>query len=125
MNSTPRGRPVLGIVGPCAAGKSTLIAQLAPLGLTAKHIAQEHSFVPTMWARLSSPDILIFLDVSFDESMRRRKQNWGLEDYHEQHRRLAHARQHAHLYLDTTDMDPQMVLERVLEYLEQISKEPI
>jgi deoxyadenosine/deoxycytidine kinase len=114
--------PVIGIVGPCAAGKSTLINNLANLGITAKHIAQEHSFVPAMWERLSSPDVLIFLDITFEESMKRRKQNWGIEDYQEQQHRLRHARQYAHLYLDTTSLNPMQVLECVLKFLDEYDK---
>lgn len=110
---------IIGIVGPCAAGKSTLIKELTKLGITAKHIAQEHSFVPNMWERLTSPDILVFLDVSFEESMKRRKQNWSLKDYEEQHNRLRHARQHASFYLNTTNLSPEAVLKKVLQYIEQ------
>jgi thymidylate kinase len=113
------GHAIIGIVGPCAAGKSTLIEKLTELGITAKHIAQEHSFVPDMWKRLTSPDILIFLDVSFDESMNRRKQDWALKDYNEQHRRLRHARQHANFYLNTTDLSPEDVLHTVLKFIKE------
>ncbi len=114
------GHTIIGIVGPCAAGKSTLIKALTDRGIPAKHIAQEHSFVPTMWERLTSPDILIFLDVSFEGSMKRRKQNWSLADYQEQHRRLRHARQNANLYLDTTNLSPKEVLEKVLQVIGNI-----
>ena len=55
--------PKIGVVGPCAAGKTTLIAGLRNHGYTAKHIAQEHSYVPAMWQLLTNPDILIYLDA--------------------------------------------------------------
>lgn len=112
------GQTIVGVVGPCAAGKSTLIKELSKRGITAKHIAQEHSFVPDMWEQLSSPDILVFLDVSFEESMNRRKQDWTEKDYLEQHHRLRHARQHTHFYLDTTEMTPDEVHQTVLAFLE-------
>ena len=112
-------QPVIGVVGPCAAGKTTLIKKLAAVGITAKHIAQEHSFVPTMWERLSSLDILIFLDVDFEESMNRRKQNWVIEEFQEQQHRLRHARQYANFYLDTTSLSPSEVLDRVLTFLNE------
>ncbi|MDX9865159.1 MAG: hypothetical protein RBT34_10175 [Anaerolineaceae bacterium] len=118
------GHTIIGIVGPCAAGKSTLIKELTRPDIIAKHIAQEHSFVPAMWKRLTSPDILIFLDVSFEESMKRRKQNWSIKDYQEQHRRLRHARQHADLYVDTTSLTPQEVLEKVLQYIDASAPPP-
>ena len=53
-------RLLIGIVGPCAAGKSTLVADLAKHGYRTRHIAQEHSHVKDMWQRLTNPDLLIF-----------------------------------------------------------------
>ena len=113
--------PVIGVVGPCAAGKTTLIRNLANVGIIAKHIAQEHSFVPTMWERLSSPDILIFLDVAFEESMNRRKQDWEIGEFQEQQHRLRHARQYADFYLDTTGLSPHQVLDCVLRFLNELT----
>lgn len=110
---------VVGIVGPCGSGKSTLIANLRLLDLPYRlhHIAQEHSYVPTMWQRLVHPDVLIFLDASYEVTIRRRKLEWTIEDYQEQHRRLFHARQHAQLYLLTDDLSPQSVLNNVIQFL--------
>lgn len=111
--------PVLGIVGPCGAGKTTLIEQLHPYKIETRHIAQEHSYVATMWQRIVHPDILIFLDASYDETIRRLHLNWTVEEYQEQHRRLANARQNASLYILTDDLSPQEVLAQVLDYLKQ------
>jgi dephospho-CoA kinase len=36
----------IGVVGPCAAGKTTLVAALKNRGYEVHHIAQEHSYVP-------------------------------------------------------------------------------
>jgi ABC-type Mn2+/Zn2+ transport system ATPase subunit len=108
---------VIGVVGPCTAGKSTLIRNLAERGVQARHIAQEHSYVPYMWQRLTNPDVLIFLDVSYNVSMQRHKLNWTREEYLEQQRRLAHARDHANFYLMTDPFDEGEVTERILRYL--------
>ena len=107
----------IGIVGPCTAGKSTLIQLLNANGIQARHIAQEHSYVQNMWLRMTNPDVLVFLDVSYPVSMLRRKINWNLDEYMEQQRRLAHARANAHLYLMTDQMAPQDVLRAVLDFI--------
>jgi len=113
---------VIGIVGLCGSGKSTLIANFRQLELPYRlhHIAQEHSYVLDMWQRLVHPDVLIFLDASYEVTMRRKKLDWTIEDYQEQHRRLSHARQHAQLYLLTDDLTPLLVLEKVIQFLNSI-----
>ena len=86
-------------------------------GYRCRHIAQEHSYVKSMWQVLTNPDILIFLHCSFENSTSRRKLNWLPADYEEQQRRLSHAREHADLIVDTDKMDSDEVLTRVLDYL--------
>ena len=79
---------VIGVVGPCGAGKSTLISNLRRQGIVCRHIAQEHSYVPDMWRRITRPDILIFLDASYAVTVARRKLTWSFEEYNEQVVRL-------------------------------------
>ncbi len=109
---------MIGIVGPCSAGKSTLVVELEKRGYQAHHIAQEHSKVPDMWKRLDDPDVLIYLDVSYDISMRRRPLNMSAAEFAEQVNRLSHARECADLYIPTDDLSPQEVLERVKVFLQ-------
>jgi len=92
---------LIGVVGPCAAGKSTLIQGLKELGISARHIAQEHSMVPDMWNRLTNPDVLIFLDVSYPVTIERKQMDWTEAEYNEQRLRLKHALQSANLYIQT------------------------
>ena len=106
---------LVGVVGPCAAGKTTLIAGLKSMGISARHIAQEHSYVPDMWLRLTHPNFLVYLDVSYEVSRMRRKLDWSESDYLEQCRRLAHARRFADLYIDTDPLSPAAVLAAVLD----------
>jgi thymidylate kinase len=112
------GETILGIVGPCAAGKSTLVDQLRSRGYQVKHIAQEHSYVRDMWAKISKPDILIYLDVSYEVSCERNQSTWSRKIFEEQIKRLAHARENAYLYIDTNGRTPAEVLEIVLSNLE-------
>lgn len=112
------GETILGIVGPCAAGKSTLVDQLRSRGYQVKHIAQEHSYVKDMWAKIARPDILIYLDVSFEISCQRNKSTWSRKIFEDQIQRLAHARENAHLYIDTNGRSTDEVLEIVLGNLE-------
>lgn len=112
-------RPLIGIVGPCGSGKSTLIAELEKHGYRCRHIAQEHSYVKHMWQVVTNPDILIFLECSFENSTSRRKLNWLPADHEEQTRRLSHAREHADLIINTNILDSENVLAQALDYLKE------
>jgi thymidylate kinase len=108
-------------VGPCSAGKSTLVQGLKARGYpNVRPISQEHSYVPYMWQRITNPDVLIYLDVSFANAQKRRWLNWTEAEYNEQLRRLQHARQHAHLYVDTNPLSVGQVLEDVLRFLDDV-----
>jgi len=114
---TDDGEPLIGLVGVCAAGKSTITAHLRASGLRAKPIAQEHSYVPDMWKRLTNPDVLVFLDASYPVTIARRNLRWTEKEYQEQQHRLRHARQYADLYLFTDLLSPQQVVEQILQFL--------
>lgn len=113
----PGKRPLIGVVGPCGSGKSTLIAGLERHGYACRHIAQEHSYVPSMWQVISKPDILIYLHASYPVSTARRRLDWLPKDHEEQLRRLSHARAHAHILIDTDDLTPGQVLQTALDSL--------
>ena len=117
----PGYRSLIGIVGPCGSGKSTLMAGLEKHGYICRHIAQEHSYVQAMWQKIAKPDILIYLDASFPVSTSRHQLNWQKKDHDEQSNRLAHAREHANLFLNTDDLTPEQVLQKVLDYLKEIN----
>jgi ABC-type cobalamin/Fe3+-siderophores transport system ATPase subunit len=119
MDSEGHKSPLVGVVGPCGSGKSTLIRALEMLGYRCRHIAQEHSYVPYMWRRITNPDILIFLQASFETCTARRELRWSEADYLEQINRLAHARQHAHLTIETDELSPQQVLAEAEAFLRQ------
>ncbi|HEY3310804.1 MAG TPA: hypothetical protein VGK00_04115 [Anaerolineales bacterium] len=109
--------PLVGIVGVCASGKSTLIAGLESRGIRTRHIAQEHSYVKDMWKRLTNPDLLIFLDASYPVTLRRRKLDWTEAEWNEQQRRLIHAREHADLLINTDELTVEQVLQLVIDFI--------
>ena len=113
-------RPLIAVVGPCASGKSLLVRALRERGYNARQVVQEHSYVPRMWQRITQPDLLIYLDVSWEVACQRRptyaKADWWAELAH----RLHHARQHADLYIHTDGLTPQEVFERTLAFLEKL-----
>jgi len=112
------GSPItIAVVGPCASGKSTLVSGLIERGYTAKHVAQEHSFVPDMWKRITDPDLLIYLDVSYEVSNQRSGSTLKETIFEKQKKRLHHAREHADLVINTEKLDPDQILLQVLEYL--------
>ena len=110
-------QPKIGVVGPCGAGKTTLKNGLVPLGYQVAHIAQEHSYVPDMWKRITNPDILIYLDVSYEQTLLRRNLGWSRSEYEKQIHRLRNARKHANLYIDTSCLTPKQVFTSVLDFL--------
>jgi len=110
--------PLIGLVGVCASGKSTLITELHSYGLNCRHIAQEHSYVPNMWQRLTHPDILVFLEVSYSNTLARRKLNWTIAEYEEQLFRLRHAREHANLVIDTNHLSPKEIALQILKFID-------
>lgn len=109
---------LIGVVGPCSSGKSTLVMGLKKRGFHARNIAQEHSYVKNMWRRLTNPDILIFLNASYSVAQARRKLSWNTKEYKIQENRLRDARQYADFYLDTDELSPKEVLEKVIGFLE-------
>jgi ABC-type cobalamin/Fe3+-siderophores transport system ATPase subunit len=116
---------LIGIVGPCSAGKTTLIGRLKELGYSCRHIAQEHSYVPDMWKRLVNPIVLIYLDVSYAVSMKRRPLNLNRAEFREQKNRLTHAFQNADLSIHTDELTPDEVQNLVVKFLRKLKIQPI
>ena len=118
-NPMPAGGPLVVVVGPCAAGKSTLAAGLRRLGFRAMVSGQEHSDIPTLWRR-ADPDIVVALDVDLETIRRRRDDDaWPEWLYALQRERLAQAEQAAAIQIDTTTNDADDVLARVAAFLDE------
>jgi deoxyadenosine/deoxycytidine kinase len=115
-------RPLrVAIVGPCTSGKSTLVAALRAAGYEARMPAQEHSYVAAMWQIMTKPDVLIYLDVTIEHARQRRQISWGADRLVEQAERLAHARQHADLYILTDTLTSDQVAARALDFLSTVT----
>ncbi len=111
--------PLVGVVGPCASGKSTLVNRLSQSGINARHIAQEHSYVPAMWEIITHPDILIYLNVSYLTTIQRNNLDWSILEFQEQLYRLRHANEYADLHIDTDNLSPESIERLVLSFLIQ------
>ena len=116
---TASDSPLIGVVGPCGSGKTTITEALDSLGYSTRHIAQEHSYVKDMWKRLTNPDVLIFLQASFPITRDRRIDmiHWTEADYDEQQRRLSHALAHPDLIIDTDGLSKKDVLDKTLSFI--------
>jgi hypothetical protein len=106
------------VVGPCAAGKSTLVAALRALGYDARVSGQEHSAIPNLWQH-SHPDVLIALDVDIAAVRDRRGVEWPEWLHNLQVQRLDVATKAADLTIDTTGLRVQVVVDRVVAFLEK------
>jgi pantothenate kinase len=111
------GAVIIGVVGPCCAGKSTLVQSLAARGCDVRHIAQEHSYAPKMWQIIGKADLLIFLDVSYEVAQRRRWMDWLPRDLDEQHHRLRDAHLNCDLYVDTNPLSAEEVFDVVFPFI--------
>lgn len=110
----------IAIVGPCSSGKSTLRKALLAAGYrNVKMPTQEHSYVKDMWQRLTKPDLLIYLDVDYPTTLIRRPHiDLGPSRVDTQNERLAHAREHANFYIDTSPLSPQQIGSVVIDFLD-------
>jgi chloramphenicol 3-O-phosphotransferase len=107
----------IAVVGPCASGKSTLTAALRAAGYEARMPAQEHSYVADMWRRLVDPDVLIYLDITY-EALLARRPHFGEPEYLAREKaRLRHARAHADLVVDTSQLTADEVRAVVMSFL--------
>jgi hypothetical protein len=111
--------PVIKVVGISASGKSTLVKQLRNAGYDARPVSQEHSHIPTLWQQFDRPSLLICLEVDLAAQRQRRPDvSWDETAIAVEQTRLADAREHADLAINTTNLDAAAVFKLVLAYLE-------
>jgi hypothetical protein len=119
MDDDPHLRQHIVIVGPCAAGKSTLRTRLQACGYTqVRVVAQEHSGIRDLWKLRGYPDVLIYLDTEPETANARQgRSDWTLAEHMEQIQRLREARAACDLYLPTDELTPQEVADRVEKFI--------
>lgn len=120
MDEDERSRLQIVVVGPCAAGKTTLVNGLREQGFaSARLVAQEHSGIRDLWMRRGRPDALIYLDAQVATMNRRQgRADWTEAARAEQLLRLESARRECDVYLDTSDLSIPQVLEAIVRFLQ-------
>jgi len=117
--ATEKPPSLVKVVGVSAAGKSTLARGLRAAGYDARPVSQEHSGAPTLWKEFGVPRALIYLDVTLEAQRSRRTDvTWSAAHRHEEVARLAHARNHADLVIDTSTQGSAEVLAIALAFLQ-------
>ena len=114
----------IAIVGVCASGKTTLVAGLREAGYDAYNVAQEHSCVHNFWAK-KNPDLVVMIDATLPAIHKRRLVYWGEDRLVTQHKRLADAKAHADLYIQTDELDAEAVRQKVIEFIENYQRENV
>ncbi len=107
---------LVAVTGVCASGKTTLVYNLRQQNVEAYNVAQEHSLVKTLWKK-KNPDLLVTLDATLPIIKIRRIVPWGEERLIAQHERLADAREHADLFIQTDNFSKDEVTNQVLDYI--------
>lgn len=109
--------PKIVVCGPCASGKTTLVAGLKQHGYEAYVCGQEHSDIRSLWNHLE-PDVVIALRLDFATLRARRGDDWSASIYRLQLQRLAGAYARADVILDSARLDRPALLRGVIGYLE-------
>lgn len=112
--------PIIKVVGISGSGKTTLVRALRANGYDARPVSQEHSNVPSLWQQFDRPDYLIYLHAALaDQASRRQDVSWSAEAHYEETQKLAHAREHADLRIDTGNLNGERVLAIAITFLKR------
>lgn len=100
------------VVGTCGSGKSTIVSELREQGIDAYVVSQEHSAIRDLWKHLS-PDMVVTLNADYSIVQERRGPNWPRWLYDLQQQRIADARHHSTLEVDTGSLSVQETVARI------------
>lgn len=125
MHDKDQCGPRVVVVGPCAAGKTTLVSNLRRLGYNIHSCAQEHSGVPRLWKERCRADVLVHLDAELETiAQRQNRTDWTTKRLDAQRRRLVDAREHCDLYLRTDALTREQVAAAVETFLQRCDITP-
>jgi hypothetical protein len=71
-----------------------------------------------MWKRLTHPDILIYLEASYETTITRKALNWTREEYEQQLYRMRNAIESAQIRIKTDELSPQQLIEKVVQEID-------
>jgi gluconate kinase len=108
----------IAVVGTCASGKSTIVAELRRLGYDAFVVSQEHSVVRDLWKH-QHPDVVVYLQVDYPTIQARRGESWPRWIYDLQVQRLKNAREYAGISVDTGAQTVAETISRIVAWIEQ------
>lgn len=110
-------RPLIAVVGNCAAGKTTLVGNLKVRGYNAINVPQEHSEVRRLW-KYKNPQFLVLLSCNLETARKRRPGfAWSGKQLAEQHRRLRFAREECDIYIATDCLTREQVVKKVIDFI--------
>ena len=106
------------VVGTCASGKSTIVAELRRLGFDAFVVSQEHSGVRDLWNH-QHPDVMVYLQVDYPTIQERRGEAWPQWIYDLQIGRLQDAHEHTDVIVDTGELTVSETIRRIVAMIDQ------
>lgn len=112
-------RSTVVVVGVCGSGKTELVRRLRHHGYQARVVAQEHSFVRTLWRHQGVPDHVIVLTARPETVAERGRTTVTATILTAQVARLTDAERVATLVVATDDLSPSEVAAFVLERLRE------
>ncbi len=116
-NSTERTARIA-VAGVCGSGKTTIVDRLRQRGYDAYVVSQEHSIIRDLWKH-QDPAALVFLDIPLETVRARRNNDWPRWMYDFQQDRLADARAHATVIIETDSHSIDDTVDLIIQALKQ------
>jgi broad-specificity NMP kinase len=116
-NSTERVARIA-VAGVCGSGKTTIVDRLRQHGYDAYVVSQEHSIIRDLWKH-QDPAALVFLDIRLETVRTRRNNDWPQWMYDLQQDRLADARAHATVTIETDTHSIDETVDLIIQALQQ------